>query len=111
MYVIVKIGGKQYRAAKGDIIEIDLLPEDQKEVIFDGVLFFHNGKEAIVGSPLVSDCFVKGEVVGTAAGPKIESIKYKPSHHQYRKFGHRQHYSRIKITSIGSNKGEGSHGA
>ena len=43
---------------------------------------------------------VKGEIVAESAGPKVVSIKYRPRQHSQRKFGHRQHYSRVKITEI-----------
>lgn len=104
MYAIVKIKGKQYRVAKDEVIDVDLLEaEEGSEVKFDEVLFFHDGKSAKLGAN-VSGVTVKGEVLEVIAGPKIESMKYKPSHNQYRKFGHRQHYSRVKITAIGATK-------
>ncbi|MBA3957747.1 MAG: 50S ribosomal protein L21 [Parachlamydiaceae bacterium] len=102
MYAIIKSGGKQYRVAQGDIIDVELLDaEEGAEIQFDNVLFFHNGKKASVGAPTVAKCIVKGKIVGYSSGPKITSVKYKPSHHQYRKFGHRQPYMRVEITAIG----------
>lgn len=101
MYAIIKTGGKQYQVKKDDIIDVELLHVDNgAQVEFTEVLFVANGDSKSFGAPVVSGCIVKGEVVGSSAGPKILSVKYKRSHHQYRKFGHRQKYSRVKITQI-----------
>lgn len=102
MYAIIKTGGKQYRIKKGDIIDVELIQgETGDEIEFsEDVLFFFDGKASKVGSPFIKGRTVKGKVLGRSSGPKITSVKYKPSHHQYRKFGHRQPYSQIEITEI-----------
>lgn len=100
-YAIIKTGGKQYRVAKDDIIEVELLNADAGEnVEFTDVLFVNDGSIAQVGVPAVAGYFVKGQLLDIASGPKIVSMKYKRRKSQYRKFGHRQHYSRVKITEI-----------
>jgi len=108
VYAIIKSGGKQYRIAKDDIIEVELLDAELgSQVDFtDGILFVSDGDKASVGGPSVTGYTVKGELLGEATGPKITSMKYKPSHHQYRRFGHRQHYSRVKITEIAKADGK-----
>jgi large subunit ribosomal protein L21 len=100
LYAIIKSGGKQYRVAEDDIIEVELLDaEPGSQVEFTDVLFVCDGSLAKIGKNALGYS-VKGEMIGSVPGPKVVSMKYKPSHHQYRKFGHRQHYSRIKITGI-----------
>jgi large subunit ribosomal protein L21 len=107
MYAIIKTGGKQYRVAKDDVIDVELLDaEPGSEVEFEEVLMVNNGKDTLFGEPSVSGYVVKGEVVGSAVGPKIISMKYKRSHNTRKKWGHRQHYSRIKILEIGAATGE-----
>lgn len=107
-YAIIKTGGKQYRVAENDIIEVELLDAGLgSEVEFTDVLFLTDGSAAKVGQPVVAGYVVKGELLGEATGPKIVSMKYKRSHHQYRKFGHRQHYSRVRITGIAQPKKSG----
>lgn len=102
MYAIIKTGGKQYRVAVGDVIDVELLSEDVgAEVKFTDVLFFNNGSKATVGKPNVPGCFVTGELVDLVGGPKVTSVKYIPGNHR-KKIGHRQHYSRVKITQIAS---------
>jgi large subunit ribosomal protein L21 len=102
MYAIIKTGGKQYRVAKDDVIDVELLNVDQgSSVEFSEVLFVNDGNDALIGEPVVAGYIVKGEVVGSAAGPKVVSLKYVPRGHQQKNWGHRQHYTRVKITEIG----------
>ncbi len=101
MYAIIKTGGKQYRVAKGDIIDIDILKEEMNaKVEFNEVLFVKNGATTEVGTPSVSGYSVIGEIIGESAGPKVVSLKYKARQHRQKKWGHRQHYTRVKIIDI-----------
>lgn len=102
MYAIIKSGSKQYRVRKGDVIQVELLQaEPGQDVEFREVLFYGDGAgKAHVGKPTVSGCVVKGQYVDIASGPKVQSMKYKRRKNSYRKFGHRQHYSQVKILDI-----------
>lgn len=101
MYAIIKSGSKQYRVQKGDFIDIDLQEaEEGQEIQFGEALVLNDGKKTKIGSPTVGKSSVTGKVIGVVPGPKISSIKYKPSHNQWRKFGHRQKYLRVEITAI-----------
>ena len=81
---------------------MELLKEEVgSNVKFTEVLFVNSGSKAVVGKPSVPGAFVAGELVGYSAGPKITSVKYIPGNHR-KKIGHRQHYSRVKITEIAS---------
>ena len=111
MYAIIQIGSKQYRVQKDDVIDVDLLEgEPGSKIQFDMVLFHDNGSKVSLGAPSIGGCKVVGELVGKVPGLKIDTIKYKPSRNQYRRFGHRQHYSRVKIMDIVSPK-ENKHGS
>lgn len=101
MYAVIKTGGKQYPVKAGETIDVELLHQEVGALVeFSEVLFVANGESKEVGNPSVAGYIVKGQVIGASAGEKIESIKYKPSHNEVRKFGHRQHYTRVKITEI-----------
>ena len=105
MYAIIKTGGTQYRVAQGDVIDVELLgsnPGDQIE--FGEVLFANDGSKTQMGKPGIANFHVYGEVVGQVSGEKVTSLKYKASHNQCRKWGHRQKYTRVKITGIGSQR-------
>lgn len=102
MYAIIKSGSKQHRVKKGDKIDVELLRDHTvgSAVEFSDVLFVYDGSEHRVGKPSVEGFSVKGEVVAESAGPKVQSVKYKPRKRQVRRFGHRQHYHRVEIKEI-----------
>ncbi len=103
MYAIIKTGGKQYRVAMGDIIDVELLEsEPGAQIEFNDVLFAFDGSKTHIGQPGILNFLVYGEVLGVVNGEKVTGLKYKASHNQCRKWGHRQKYTRIKITGIGS---------
>jgi large subunit ribosomal protein L21 len=100
MYAIIKTGGKQYRVAVGDVIDVELLKEEiGSDVKFHEVLFLTKDSNATFGLPTVDNCFVVAEHLEYVAGPKVVSMKYIPGNHR-KKIGHRQHYSRVKIKEI-----------
>lgn len=98
-YAIIKTGGKQFTVKKGDVIDVELLAGDLgSEVTFNDVLFCNDGSKTHVGGPVLSGFTVVGKHMGEIKGPKINSLKYKPT--QYKRFGHRQRYSRVEIQDI-----------
>jgi len=101
MYAIIETGGKQYRVAKGDIIDVELLSDANKEkVAFEQVLFINDGNTVKVGAPYLAKSIVYGEFLEEVKGPKEIAFKYKVRKHVRRKVGHRQRYARVKITEI-----------
>lgn len=103
MYAIFKRGSRQYRVKEGDVIDMDLLADTNQgdKVEFGEVMFTSDGSKTEIGKPSISNFQVFGEVIGTVKGEKITTLKYKPSHTQSRKWGHRQQYTRVKITGFG----------
>jgi large subunit ribosomal protein L21 len=102
-YAIIQTGGKQYRVAPGEYVNVELIDIEPKQTVkFDQVLFVADGSQTFLGAPSVENMFVYGEVIGVVKGKKVESLKYKASHNQCRRWGHRQKYTRVKITSIGA---------
>ncbi len=99
MYAIFQTGGKQYRVSQGDIIDVELL-KDESKVSFKEVVLVHDGSKIEVGAPHVMGCEINAEVLEQAQGPKVFALKYKKRKQSRRKVGHRQKYSRIKITEI-----------
>ena len=98
MYAVIRAGGKQYRVAPGDVIEVEKLPQESgAEVQFADVLAF-SGKDGELGVP--SKAFVTGQVVEQGRGDKVLVFHYKRKK-QYKKLqGHRQAYTAVKITGI-----------
>lgn len=101
MYAIIETGGKQYRVEKGDVIDVELLSLDgQNTVEFKRVLFLNNGSAIKVGNPHLQNSLVSGELMKEVKGEKVVAFKYKKRKGIRRKVGHRQRYSRVKITEI-----------
>ncbi len=99
MYAIIETGGKQYRVQEGDELDVELLNQEGA-VTFDKVLFFTDGTTPRIGQPHVPQCMVHGEILGIEKGPKVIAFKYKRRKNYRRTVGHRQKYSRVKITKI-----------
>lgn len=102
MYAIIKAGGKQYRVKEGDVIKLELLPEEVgSELSFTEVLMLADGDKVTLGTPLVAEAAVKAEVLEHGRHKKIKIIKFRRRKHHMKQMGHRQHYTQVKITAIG----------
>lgn len=100
MKAIIETGGKQYYVEPGNEIYVEKLDvEPGKEVVFDKVLMV-NG---VVGKPYITNVVVKGEVVKHGLQKKIVVFKYKQKKNYHKKQGHRQPYTKVKISSIEEN--------
>jgi large subunit ribosomal protein L21 len=101
MYAVIETGGKQYRVAPGDTVEVELLEaEAGKPVTFDRVLLVANDGKCTVGSPTVSSASVVGDVVEHFRGEKKIAFKMKRRKGYHRTVGHRQELTRVKISEI-----------
>lgn len=97
---VIATGGKQYVVGKGDELDIELIG-DKKSVTFDPLLVFDD-KKTDVGTPTVKGIKVKAQVVEPAVkGPKIKIRKFKAKKRVNKLTGHRQRFTRVKITAIG----------
>jgi len=92
-YAIIKTGGKQYKVAKGDVIEVEKLDADPGAKVSFAEVLFHSGEF----NPKVS---VAGEVVEQFKGEKVIAFKYRRRKGYHRTVGHRQKLTRVKITDI-----------
>jgi large subunit ribosomal protein L21 len=98
---VISTGGKQYLVSKGDEIAVELLGSSEKKITFEPLLVI--GKDsANVGTPSVKGAKVSAEVIEQIKGDKTTSIRYKAKKRLRKTQGHRQNYSKIKITSIQS---------
>ena len=100
MKAVIKVGGKQFLATENETLLVDLLPVGTKELTLDALLTI-DGDITTVGSPLVKGVKVTAEVQDELVkGDKIRVIRYKAKKRVHTENGHRQKYSRIKITGI-----------
>lgn len=101
MYAIIKTGGKQYRVAEGQTLKVEKLAlEPGNSVDFNEVLMVSNGDQIEIGSPCVANAAVSAEVVEHGRDKKINILKFKRRKHHMKRAGHRQDFTRIKITKI-----------
>ena len=100
-YAVIETGGKQYRVAEGDVIEVERLPGDKgDELTLDRVLLIQELTETVIGAPTVVDAKVTTVVLGQVRGRKINGSKYKPKNNYKRAWGHRQELTRLRVTAI-----------
>jgi large subunit ribosomal protein L21 len=101
MYAVIKTGGKQYRVAAEDKIEIEKLPGTAGDIVeFTDVLMVANDGSIDVGAPFVTGATVAAEILGQVRGPKLIIFKKHRRKHFRRKNGHRQDLTSVRITEI-----------
>ena len=100
MFAIIRTGGKQYRVAKDEKLEIEKLEEKDGASVDFEVLFISDGKTIKTGEPVVKGASVKAKILGQTRGPKITVFKKKRRQNYRRKKGHRQDLTLVQITDI-----------
>ena len=102
MYAIVRCGGRQERASVDDVLTVDKLSGDVGSSVTLPTLLVVDGDKVISDHAELDRYQVTAEIVGAASGPKINMIQYKNKTGYRRRLGHRQHYTQVRITSIGT---------
>lgn len=101
MYAVIKTGGKQYRVAVGDKIEVEKLPNAVGDkVTLDSVLMVEQDGKVSTGSPLVAGAQVVATIVGEGKGKKTTHFDYRNKHRRRKTVGHRQLFTRLEISEI-----------
>lgn len=98
MNAVIKVGGKQYNVTEGSEIFAEKLVAEPGDVVSFNQVLVLDGK---IGNPYLTNVTVEGEVVKNGKQKKIKVFKYKSKDRSNRKTqGHRQPYTKIKITKI-----------
>ena len=101
MYAVIRTGGKQYKVAPQDVLQIEKIEGDAGEAVrFSDVLMVGGEGEPLFGSPLISGAAVSAEVVEQGRGPKIIIFKKRRRQNYRRKRGHRQDLTTVRILEI-----------
>ena len=100
MYAIVRCGGRQEKVALDDVVTVDKLPGEVGSSITLPALLVVDGDRVISDPAEVGRYEVTADIVGDAAGPKINMIQYKNKTGYRRRLGHRQRYTQVRITGI-----------
>jgi large subunit ribosomal protein L21 len=100
MYAVIASGGKQEKVTEGQQVALELIDgEEGSEVSLTPVLLV-DGDSVLADADALSGVSVTGRIVGTTKGPKINGFTYKRRTNQRRRYGHRQNYTVVEITSI-----------
>lgn len=102
MYAVIATGGKQYKVKIDDMVDVELLTgEVGDKVVFDQVLATGEEQGKLnIGTPVLSGVTVEAEIMDFFRGKKVIAFKMKRRKSYRRTRGHRQNYTRIKITAI-----------
>jgi len=101
MYAVFRTGGKQYRAAKGDVLRLEKIEaEEGATVSFDDVLLIGEGADIKVGNPVLSGSAVSAKVLRQGKSKKVSVVKFKRRKNYLRQGSHRQFFTEVEITAI-----------
>ena len=101
MYAVIETGGKQYRVAPGDVIQVDTMAgEIGSEVEFGRVLTVVNDSSEVLLGDALGEARVKGTISGHGRGDKVIVFKFKRKKQYKRTIGHRQNYTQVKVNEI-----------
>jgi len=103
MYAVFRSGGKQYRAAKGDVLRLEKIEADEGATVeFDEVLMVGEGADVKLGTPTLSGGTVSGKVLKQGKTKKVSVVKFKRRQNYLRQGSHRQFFTEVEITGITS---------
>ena len=99
---VIATGGKQYIVREDDVISVEKLglSEVGEKVTFDEVLLMDDGTTATVGKPFIKGMEVTAEVVENGRAPKVLVQRYRQKSRSFKRNGHRQPFTKVKITGI-----------
>lgn len=100
MYAVIASGGKQERVTEGQQVELELLKGDEGSEVSLTPVMLVDGDDVLAGADALSGATVTGKIIGSSKGPKIDGFTYKNKTNNRRRYGHRQKYTVVEITSI-----------
>ncbi len=107
IYAIIEIGGKQYKVAPKQTLEVERLDVPEGDIVeLDKVLFIGGDKNTLVGNPIIKGAKVVATSLGETKGEKVIVFRYKSKVRYRSKRGHRQTYTKILVNEIVKGKGK-----
>ncbi|MGA2775771.1 MAG: 50S ribosomal protein L21 [Candidatus Omnitrophota bacterium] len=101
MYAIVEVGAKQFKVAKGEIIEVEkLIGQEGTEIALKNILLVSKDKKIEVGTPYLKEAKVTAVILEQIKGEKVTSYKYRRRKASHWEKGHRQQLTKLKIKEI-----------
>jgi large subunit ribosomal protein L21 len=99
MIAVIHTGGKQYIVKEGDVVKIEKLEANVGDKVSFDTLLSAEGDKVTLGTPSLGQN-VSGEVTEQGRSAKVEVVKYKAKSRYTRRTGHRQAFTKVKITKI-----------
>jgi large subunit ribosomal protein L21 len=100
MYAIVKTGGKQYKVAEGDVLEVEKLPAAAGDEVALPAVLLVDGETVTHDAEALAKVAVTAEVLAQVKGPKIRIHKFKNKTRYHKRMGHRQQLTKLQVTEI-----------
>jgi large subunit ribosomal protein L21 len=100
VYAIVKTGGKQYKVAVGDTVEVEKLDAADGSTLTLPALLVVDGTDITSDAKALAGVTVSAEIVAQTKGPKIHIMKYKNKTGYKKRIGHRQKHTQVLVTAI-----------
>jgi len=98
---VIQTGGKQYVVENGMVLTIEKIPAGKDgKIVFDKVILIDDGSEMTVGAPFISGAEVAAEFVAEGKADKVRVIRYRQKSRYFKKRGHRQPFTKVKITAL-----------
>lgn len=100
---IIETGGKQYLVTQDSVVSVEKINADERDgskVSFTKVLLTDDGSATKVGAPYLDGATVAAEVIEDGRKQKVTVIKYKQKSRYFKKRGHKQPYTKVRITSL-----------
>ena len=107
-YAVIKTGGKQYKVKAGEILKIEKLHDSKpnSKIEFKDILAYGDDKSIEIGAPIVTGAKVEADLIENSKNRTIPIFKKRRRHNSRRKNGHRQEFSKIRISKIYSKDGK-----
>ncbi|MDY7106347.1 MAG: 50S ribosomal protein L21 [Actinomycetota bacterium] len=100
MYAVIQTGGKQYRVAEGEQLQVELLGQEADAELSLTPVMVVDGDTVLSTAEQLAGATVTARIVGQTKGPKVTGFRYKNKSNQRKRWGHRQKYDMIEITGI-----------
>jgi large subunit ribosomal protein L21 len=101
MYAVIETGGKQYRVAPGQTIEVDTIDGDVGALVeFPRVLAISNEANELLLGDAVGPARVRAKITGHGRGDKVIIFKFKRKKQYKKTIGHRQNFTRVTVEEI-----------
>jgi large subunit ribosomal protein L21 len=101
MHAVIFTGGKQHKVKEGETLKIEKLDNEINDsIVFDKVLLIDDGSDIKIGAPYLEGAKVLAEIIDQGRDKKVHILKFKRRKHHMKQMGHRQYFTKVKITNI-----------